>query len=304
MTENSFNKIFNERYFLEEILLTGKDSTRYRAKDKVTNSDVILIAGKENIVTEQDYYLISMAQLVELNHPNIDQPLEYGYAGDVPFVVYQMLSGLTLEGLIRDRVELKQPFSKQEIDAVIKPLTDTQMYLMQNSDTIFPDENDVFFTTSGQMRLQIYSGQKSDGNLSIEADETSASISSEKSRIIMISSILSRLLTVIDPAGSTLVPADPSEQSTGLENLVKMGFLAEESGGFAELQAFKKAVLNINMETDTYEHSESIFREFWDFLKYSKSWWLTPILILLALVALLIIVNGVLVQYPAIYTLF
>ena len=47
----------------------------------------------------------------------------------------------------------------------------------------------------------------------------------------------------------------------------------------------------------------SIVREFWDFLKHNKKWWLTPIILSLLLIALIAITasSG---AAPFIYTLF
>ena len=49
--------------------------------------------------------------------------------------------------------------------------------------------------------------------------------------------------------------------------------------------------------------SPGILREFWDFLRFNKKWWLTPIIVVLLAVGLLLIVGGT-VGAPFIYTLF
>ena len=46
-----------------------------------------------------------------------------------------------------------------------------------------------------------------------------------------------------------------------------------------------------------------IVREFWDFLKHNKKWWLTPVILSLLLIALLVIAGGS-GAAPFIYTLF
>ena len=46
-----------------------------------------------------------------------------------------------------------------------------------------------------------------------------------------------------------------------------------------------------------------LFREFWEFLKDSKKWWLTPIILVLILVAVLVLLGGSSAA-PFIYTLF
>ena len=46
-----------------------------------------------------------------------------------------------------------------------------------------------------------------------------------------------------------------------------------------------------------------IVREFWDFLKHNKKWWLTPIILSLVLIALIVITTGS-GAAPFIYTLF
>lgn len=48
----------------------------------------------------------------------------------------------------------------------------------------------------------------------------------------------------------------------------------------------------------------SILKEFWDFLKVRKKWWLAPMLIVLVLLGFLIIVTEKSAVAPFIYTLF
>jgi hypothetical protein len=48
----------------------------------------------------------------------------------------------------------------------------------------------------------------------------------------------------------------------------------------------------------------SILREFWDFLKVRKKWWLTPIVVMLLLLGLLIFFTQSSAVAPFIYTLF
>ena len=47
----------------------------------------------------------------------------------------------------------------------------------------------------------------------------------------------------------------------------------------------------------------SLMREFWDFLKDSKKWWLTPIIVCLLLFGALVLLGGT-AAAPFIYTLF
>jgi hypothetical protein len=48
----------------------------------------------------------------------------------------------------------------------------------------------------------------------------------------------------------------------------------------------------------------AILKEFWDFLKVRKKWWLTPIILMLLLIGLLIIFTQSSAVAPFIYTLF
>lgn len=48
----------------------------------------------------------------------------------------------------------------------------------------------------------------------------------------------------------------------------------------------------------------SILREFWNFLKVRKKWWLTPIIIFLILLGALIVLTEGSAIAPLIYTLF
>lgn len=48
----------------------------------------------------------------------------------------------------------------------------------------------------------------------------------------------------------------------------------------------------------------SILKEFWDFLKVRKKWWLTPIVVVLLLLGILIVLTESTAVAPFIYTLF
>ena len=51
-------------------------------------------------------------------------------------------------------------------------------------------------------------------------------------------------------------------------------------------------------------HNKSLLGEIWDFLKVRKAWWLTPIIIMLVLVAVLIIFGQSSALSTFIYALF
>jgi len=46
-----------------------------------------------------------------------------------------------------------------------------------------------------------------------------------------------------------------------------------------------------------------LVREFWDFLRYNKKWWLTPIILVLLLISALVLLTSS-AAAPFIYTLF
>lgn len=48
----------------------------------------------------------------------------------------------------------------------------------------------------------------------------------------------------------------------------------------------------------------SILKEFWDFLKVRKKWWLAPVIIVLVLLGALIVLTESSAVAPFIYTLF
>lgn len=48
----------------------------------------------------------------------------------------------------------------------------------------------------------------------------------------------------------------------------------------------------------------SIFKEFWDFLKHSKKWWLLPIIIILVLMSVFIVISTTSTVFPMIYAIF
>ena len=51
-----------------------------------------------------------------------------------------------------------------------------------------------------------------------------------------------------------------------------------------------------NTARDFAEHAEAdqvgIVREFWDFLRYNKKWWLTPIIVSLLLLGVLVLLSS------------
>ena len=51
------------------------------------------------------------------------------------------------------------------------------------------------------------------------------------------------------------------------------------------------------------EDQLGFFAEFWDFLKYNKKWWLTPLILAIFMMGLLVVVSST-GAAPFIYTLF
>ena len=51
------------------------------------------------------------------------------------------------------------------------------------------------------------------------------------------------------------------------------------------------------------QESPGLLREFWDFLRYNKKWWLLPILVTLLLLGAFVLLTGTAFA-PFIYTLF
>ncbi|MGE0606605.1 MAG: DUF5989 family protein [Pirellulales bacterium] len=51
------------------------------------------------------------------------------------------------------------------------------------------------------------------------------------------------------------------------------------------------------------EASPGLLREFWDFLRFNKKWWLLPMIVVMLGMALLMLLQGTAVA-PFIYTLF
>ena len=58
-----------------------------------------------------------------------------------------------------------------------------------------------------------------------------------------------------------------------------------------------------SFESQASEAQPGIVREFWDFLRDNKKWWLTPIIIVLLLLGVIVILGGTGVG-PFIYALF
>jgi hypothetical protein len=58
-----------------------------------------------------------------------------------------------------------------------------------------------------------------------------------------------------------------------------------------------------SFEQQADERAPGIVREFWDFLRFNKKWWLTPIVVIMLLFGALILMSGT-AAAPFIYTLF
>ncbi len=50
--------------------------------------------------------------------------------------------------------------------------------------------------------------------------------------------------------------------------------------------------------------STSIIKEFWEFLKHSKRWWLLPIVVILVLLSVFIVLTESSAIFPMIYAIF
>jgi len=50
--------------------------------------------------------------------------------------------------------------------------------------------------------------------------------------------------------------------------------------------------------------SYSIFKEFWDFLKHSKKWWLLPIIVIIVLMSVFVVLSTSSTVFPMIYAMF
>ncbi len=60
------------------------------------------------------------------------------------------------------------------------------------------------------------------------------------------------------------------------------------------------AAQDFEQQADTQQMS--LLGEFWEFLRYNKKWWLTPIVLVLLLVGTLVVLSGTAVA-PFLYTL-
>jgi hypothetical protein len=70
-----------------------------------------------------------------------------------------------------------------------------------------------------------------------------------------------------------------------------------------EIGVMEKEKEKTHHETDEAQ-SYSIFREFWDFLKNSKKWWLLPIVIILVLMSIFVVLSTSSTVFPMIYAIF
>lgn len=69
------------------------------------------------------------------------------------------------------------------------------------------------------------------------------------------------------------------------------------------MESNKKKSEKVETKRESVE-SYSIFREFWDFLKHSKKWWLLPIIIIMVLMSVFVVLSTSSTVFPMIYAMF
>ena len=65
----------------------------------------------------------------------------------------------------------------------------------------------------------------------------------------------------------------------------------------------KEAIPSVDFEQMASTSQPSLVQELWDFLRYNKKWWLTPIIPVLLLAGLLVLLSQS-AAAPFVYTLF
>lgn len=65
----------------------------------------------------------------------------------------------------------------------------------------------------------------------------------------------------------------------------------------------KPSIEQQTFEQQADERAPGILREFWDFLRFNKKWWLTPIVVIILLLGALMLLSGT-AAAPFIYTFF
>ena len=65
----------------------------------------------------------------------------------------------------------------------------------------------------------------------------------------------------------------------------------------------KEAIPSVDFEQMASTSQPSLVQELWDFLRYNKEWWLTPIIPVLLLAGLLVLLSQS-AAAPFVYTLF
>lgn len=70
------------------------------------------------------------------------------------------------------------------------------------------------------------------------------------------------------------------------------------------MNELKQAETNERKSDSGEIENYSLMREFWDFLKHSKRWWLLPIVIIMMLLSIFIVLTSSSPIFPMIYALF
>lgn len=103
--------LFAERYEIEAVLGQGALGFTYRAKDRETQSPVvvkILRLDRYNPASTRKRFVRFMTLVEGIEHRNLAKVIAYGQQGDEDFIVREFVDGQSLDNLIMERKE-RQP---------------------------------------------------------------------------------------------------------------------------------------------------------------------------------------------------
>ena len=105
---------------------------------------------------------------------------------------------------------------------------------------------------------------------------------------------------------------EPKKSLAGIQKMLDEGLLSQEeceslkASAIAEARASAAPAANETLErtlpAELPQGRTSLLVEFWDFIRYNKAWWMTPIILVLALMVAFILFAETSPVLPFIYT--
>ncbi len=314
-------------------------ATDTRLERKVAIKRILGTAA--NSITAVQRFLTEAKSMADLNHTNIVQIYDYGRATDGPFLIMECVQGgsllekckegpLEVDEAVNIFSQLCDGLAKAHAAGIIhrdiKPanvlltedgipkLTDFGLAKTKTADTSMTMEGAVIGTLDFMPPEQRQAVELIDhrSDLWSLAATFYQMLTGKSSRVINIAALPPQFQSVVAKAlEESKENRFQSAREMRAEILQAYSGNMDTSHTLGEARAADLPVDSSDSDTTVASDFQQIasgkqvgiVREFWDFLRHNKKWWLTPIILSLLLIALIAITAGS-GAAPFIYTLF